>query len=51
MWIGSKENETSQPLGISWPKIPLLVLGVHISYGQDACNKLNFEDRIQSANK
>ena len=47
MWIGSKEHEKSQPFGISWPKRPLRMLGVHFSYDEATCNKLNFEDRIR----
>ena len=46
-WLGSLRNQTLTPLGISWPKNPLRILGVYISYDDNACNKNNFEDRLQ----
>ena len=46
MWIGASSDNTSKPLGVSWPAEPLRVLGVHFSYNEKECNKANFENKI-----
>ncbi len=46
MWIGSKKGDYRKPFGILWPNRPLRILGVHISYDEEMCHKLNFEDKI-----
>jgi hypothetical protein len=47
LWIGSNKNKTSQPLGILWPKDPIKILGIHLSYNEQENNKLNFENKIK----
>ena len=49
MWLGSNRSLSTKPLGISWPDRPLRILGVHLSYDQEACDKLNFHDRLSTA--
>ena len=51
MWLGSNRFNKAKPLGISWPERPLRILGVYFSYDQEACNKLNFLDRIDKAKR
>ena len=51
MWLGSNHLNTTKPLGISWPDRPLKVLGIHFSYNEEACNKLNFTDKIDKAKR
>ncbi len=46
MWLGSLCNSESCPFGISWPREPLRVLGVYISYDDRSCDILNFETRL-----
>ena len=47
LWIGSNKNKTSQPLGILWPKDPIKILGIYMSYNEQKNNKLNFENKIK----
>lgn len=47
MWLGSERNCNRKPLGISWAKKPLRVLGVYISYNIEENNKLNFDAKLQ----
>lgn len=47
LWIGSNKNEQSQPLGISWPKDPIKILGIYMSYDEQKNNELNFENKIK----
>ena len=49
VWIGSERNNNTTPLGIKWPKMPLKTVGAYISYDESACNKLNFEEKIQKS--
>ena len=46
MWLGKERNCKKKPLGIAWPDEPIKVLGVYMSYDQEACNKLNFDKKI-----
>lgn len=49
MWLGSNRIKTTKPLDIQWPDRPLRVLGIFISYDQEACNKKNYIERIEKA--
>jgi hypothetical protein len=51
VWLGSFRNRTDKPLGIEWPNQPLRFLGVFISYNDDICRKLNFDDRLEKCKK
>ena len=46
MWLGSFRDKRSKPLGIKWPEEPLRLLGVYISYNEDACKQKNFGDKL-----
>ena len=46
-WIGSYRNRKEKPLEISWTIEPLRFLGVFISYDEQMCKKLNFDDRLE----
>ena len=46
MWLGSKRNNKTRPLGITWPERPLRLLGVHISYDAEACKQANFKEKL-----
>lgn len=46
MWLGSNRHKTSKPLNILWPDRPLRILGVYVSYDDEACYELNFQSRI-----
>ena len=47
LWIGANKGKNSQPLGISWPKNPIKILGIYMSYNEQENNKHNFEDKIK----
>ncbi len=51
MWLGSNRFKNTKPLGIVWPDRPLRILGIYFSYNQDACEQLNFIERIDKANR
>ena len=51
MWLGSNRFNNTKPLGILWQDRPLRVLGVHFSYDQEACDKLNFIEKIDKAKR
>ena len=46
MWLGQQKDNLNEPLGISWPKIPIKALGIFHSYDKEACIKANFDDKI-----
>lgn len=46
MWLGSKRNNKSKPLGIKWPDEPLRMLGVYISYDAERCKQKNFNEKL-----
>ena len=47
MWIGKNKDDKSKPLGISWAKDPIKILGIHMSYNEQKNNTLNFEEKIK----
>lgn len=47
MWLGRDRFNQSKPLEISWPIKPLKILGIYLSYDNEACEQLNFHDRIR----
>ena len=49
LWIGSNRDNKTKPLGILWPDHPLRILGIYVSYDEDACYKCNFESRLNKA--
>ena len=49
MWIGSNKDNKTKPLGILWPDLPLRILGIYVSYDEDACYKCNFESKLKKA--
>lgn len=49
MWLGSNRKNTASPLDLSWPKKPIRILGVYLSYNEPECDKLNFETKIKKA--
>ena len=51
MWLGSNRFNKTKPLGVQWPDRPLRILGVYFCYDQDACDKVNFLDRIDKAKR
>ena len=51
MWLGRARQCNNKPLGMQWPKRPIRVLGVYVSYDEDECNKINFDERILKCNK
>lgn len=46
-WLGAEKNNKSCPFGISWPKEPLRVLGVFVSYDINKNEDLNFNARLK----
>ena len=46
MWLGKYRHNTSKPLNKLWPDRPLRILGVYLSYDEEACYKVKFESRI-----
>ena len=46
MWLGKQKNNIIEPLGILWPKTPIKALGIFHSYNEKACEKANFDDKI-----
>ena len=51
MWLGSNRLNQSKPLGLLWPDRPMRILGIYFSYDQDACDELNFSNRIDKAKR
>jgi hypothetical protein len=49
-WIGSNKNRKVKPLEIAWSNQPLRSIGVFISYDQNLCKKLNFDDHLEKYN-
>jgi hypothetical protein len=47
MWLGKNRKNTSKPFHIDWPKGPLRILGVFMSYDEEACNNINFDSKIE----
>jgi len=48
MWLGSNHQSNVTPLEIKWPKGPIKVLGIYLSYNTTEAIKANFEDKIAS---
>ena len=46
-WLGSQKDNNDAPLGISWPKSPLKIFGVYMSYDENENSKLNFENKLK----
>ena len=51
IWLGHMRNNDDTPLNISWPKAPIKVLGVYLSYDMELAVKYNFEDKIEKLKK
>lgn len=51
MWLGCYRHRHSKPLGILWPNKPLRILGVYMSYDEDANYELNFSNKIDKARR
>ena len=51
LWIGANKNKHSEPLGISWSKHPVRILGIHMSYNEQENNKSNFEEKIEKCKR
>lgn len=47
LWIGANKNKQSEPLGISWSKNPMRILGIFMSYDDKENYKLNFDNKIE----
>jgi len=50
MWLGKSKNSQSTPLGIRWPKEPIRILGVYVSYDKGKCDEINFESKVSKCN-
>ena len=48
MWLGANKNNLEEPLDITWPKDPILALGIHFSYDEEAAFQKNFEQKLSS---
>lgn len=51
MWLGNNRFNKTKPLGILWPDRPIRILGVYFSYDIDACDKLNFLNRVDKSER
>ena len=49
MWIGNNKNSQATPLGITWAKSYMKILGVYVSYDQEIIYQKNFADKIAKA--
>ena len=47
MWLGCNRESNSKPLGIKWEENGIKVTGVYFSYNEQACNELNFEQKLE----
>ena len=47
MWLGIDRQRNDCPLGITWVKKPLRILGVYMSYDEVENNKYNFDLKIK----
>ena len=45
MWLGQQKDNLIEPLGISWPKIPIKALEIFHLYDKEACIKANFDEK------
>ena len=48
MWLSVNKNNSEEPLDIAWPKDPILALGMHFSYDEEAAFQKNFEQKLSS---
>ena len=46
MWIGSKRNSKDTPMNVKWPKGPIKVLGIFLTYDCQAGKRYNFDQLI-----
>ena len=46
MWIGQNIGSQETPFNIAWPKAPIKVLGIYLSYDVKASIQANFDDKI-----
>ena len=51
MWLGRDRNSTDTPFNILWPKTPIKLLGIYLSYDKGSAVKANFEDKIEKLKK
>ena len=49
MWIGSSKNSRATPLGITWAKSYMKILGVYVSYDSEISYQKNFADKMAKA--
>jgi hypothetical protein len=49
MWIGSSKNSRATPLGITWAKTFMKILGVFVSYDSEISYQKNFADKMAKA--
>jgi len=49
MWLGSLRNNRLAPLGISWSKDYVKILGIYASYDPEISTRMNFEGKIAKA--
>lgn len=47
MWLGSFRFRNDSPLGISWTNKPIRILGVYLSYDDEANDEMNFENKLK----
>ena len=46
MWLGKDFQCEDTPLNIKWPKEPIKILGIFLSYNENDAEKANFDDKI-----
>ena len=51
MWIGSLRDDKEELYNISWPKTPIKLLGIYLSYDKGSAIKANFDDKIEKLKK
>ena len=48
LWLGAKRNNTTEPLGITWPSNSVLALGIHLSHDDEVAYQKNFVRKLNS---
>ena len=49
-WLGPWRNQKAKRLRFEWTKVPVRILGVHVSYNEEGNAKRNFAKKVQNLN-
>ena len=47
LWLGNTKENVETPFDIAWPKTPIKLLGVYLSYDKELAIRAKFDDKIE----